>query len=447
MKSTFQLRMGRQSAGMWFNIAMLLWLIVGAYLEIPLPVGANYIPGIMMVLAAPVLMVRCMRTIVKNDIVFIGGFFLLTALSIIASPGWEFIGDKIKSSVQICFSCCLMLLILKSCEKMSPRALYWCFCLSSVTIASGLLLEFFSPGLKQICSSIRDVLYAAENTGFNYSLYDNLARDIAMVGRDRASFLTTEPSAAAEGVFILSNCCLVLRRDPLAVVLFAFSNFAAFFTTGSPVAVASLGGGLLTLVTFDLWRKPMVLILGCLLLCMGFAIPQARDIFAGQLQRFQGGMDELGEQSIYSRIGFPYMKALPSVVERAPVFGVGVGGKKVLVEWSDDSHAIVTDEYSVGTNALVRVFLFYGLLGGVLFFSIAYIYLKRLRIRHLVLLAGIWCFYANTTGALESPRFWTYNAFLIAAFHCASRTPLRRSIRNRQDAASMDFKAMPQACV
>jgi len=409
--------------------------------------GANYIPAIMLVLAAPVLMIRFLPTIVKSDIMFIGGFFLITAMSVIASPGWEFLGDKLKSSLQICFSCCLMLLILKLCAKTGPKALYWCFCFSSVTIAIGLLLEFFSPALKQLFNNIREVLYAAENTGFNYSLYDNLARDISMVGRDRASFLTTEPSAAAEGVFILSNCCLILRRDFVAVVLFAFANFAAFFTTGSPVAIASLGGGLLTLATFDLWRKPMILILGCVLLCIGFAIPQARDIVAGQIERFQGGVDELGEQSIYSRIGFPYMKALPSMVERAPIFGVGVGGKKVLVEWSDDARASLTDEFSVGTNALVRIFLFYGLLGGVLVFLIVYIYLKRLNIKHLALLAGIWCFYANTTGALEAPRFWTYNAFLIGAFYCAARQPALRRIRKLNNAPPAGFKAMPQACV
>ena len=138
------------------------------------------------------------------------------------------------------------------------------------------------------------------------------------------------------------------------------------------------------------------------------------------------GIDEYGEQSIYSRIGIPYLRALPKVIDRAPVFGVGVGGKRVLTDWADDSRADESEEWSVGTNAFVRVFLFYGLLGGLVYFWLFYRYLKANRIRYLVLFAGVWCVFANTTGALESPRFWTYTGFLVSAFWWRSQVPARR---------------------
>jgi hypothetical protein len=385
-----------------------------------------------------------MQKISKNDLVFVGCFFLLTLLSIVLSPGWDFIGDKLKSSVQIIFSCCLMVLMVKLCEETGSKALYWCCCISSATIATGLLLEFYIPVLKQLFNDVRGVLYAAENTGYSYNLYDNLARDISMVGRDRASFLTTEPSVAAEGIYILSNCCLIMRRNPFTIVLFAFVNFAALFTTGSPIVVASLIGGLLTMVCFDLWRKPLILVLSCLLIGIGCTIPQARDIFSSQIERFEGGVDELGEQSIYCRIGFPYFKALPTVLERAPLFGVGVGGKKMLVQWSDDFRADLNDEFSVGTNALVRIFLFYGAFGGALLFVTVYVYLKRIHVSHLALLTGIWGFYANTTGALESPRFWAYTALLIAAFRCTSSSASSGSVRKEIRTKPLSYEPISQ---
>jgi hypothetical protein len=444
MKSSLHIQASRKNVANLVNIALLMWMILGVYLEIPLPLGRAYIPAILLVLTAPFLAVRFVRKIGKTDFVFVGCFFLLTVLSIALSPGWDFIGDKLKSSVQIMFSCCLMVLMVKLCEGTGSKALYWCFCISAVTIAVGLLLEFFIPGLKQLFNNIREVIYAAENTGYSYNLYDNLTRDISMVGRDRASFLTTEPSVAAEGIYILSNCCLIIRRNPFTIVLFAFVNFAALFTTGSPIVVASLLGGLLTMICFDLWRKPVLLVLGCVLLGMGFAIPQVRDIFSRQIERFEGGVDELGEQSIYCRIGFPYFQALPTVLERAPLFGVGVGGKKLLVQWSDDSRADLNDEFSVGTNALVRIFLFYGAFGGALFFVTVYIYLKRIHVTQLALLAGIWGFYANTTGALESPRFWAYTALLIAAFRCASSLVFTGSVRKEIKAEPLRYEPVSQ---
>jgi hypothetical protein len=123
---------------------------------------------------------------------------------------------------------------------------------------------------------------------------------------------------------------------------------------------------------------------------------------------------------------------------------VGVGGKKMLVQWSDDFRADLNDEFSVGTNALVRIFLFYGAFGGALLFVTVYVYLKRIHVSHLALLTGIWGFYANTTGALESPRFWAYTALLIAAFRCTSSSASSGSVRKEIRTKPLSYEPISQ---
>jgi len=219
---------------------------------------------------------------------------------------------------------------------------------------------------------------------------------------------------------VFSICCLILRQDTRTIAIFAYTNFCAFLTTGSPVSLLSMIAGITALIRFNLWRKPIVLIIGALLLLSSFAIPGTREVFNKQIERLSDGIDEYGDLSIYSRLGVPYLRALPDVVTKAPVFGVGEGGKEVLADWSTDTLAALSPEFSVGTNAFVLVFLYFGLVGGAAYYWLFYRYLKANRIRFLVLFAIIWAAYGHTTGALESPRFWTNTGFLVSAFWCRS---------------------------
>jgi len=397
-------------------MGLMIWTLVGAYLELPLILGEGYIPGIMLVLAAPVMAVLVRRDIERRDLLFFASLASLAVVSIIFSPGLEFLSAKLKGAVQLLFSCGLMMLLVKASRRINAAVLYWCFVVAALVIGSGLLLEFFVPAVKDLNDDARERLYSAGDSGFGYAIYENTERDEAMVGRDRATFFTTEPSAAAEGIMVFSICCLILRQDSLTIAVFAYANFCAFLTTGSPVIPLSMAAGFIALVRFNLLRKPVVLILGASLMILTLAVPGVREVLSKQTERLIDGIDEYGDLSIFSRVGVPYFRALPTVAAKSPVFGVGVGGKEILDAWRTDNLRWGSLEFAVGTNAFVLVFLYFGLVGGSIYYWLFYRYFKAIGIRYLVLFAIVWAAYGNTTGALESPRFWAYTGFLVSAF-------------------------------
>jgi hypothetical protein len=419
----------------WAGIALTAWLMVGAYLEFPLVLGRFYVPGIMLVLIAPVMAVLFRHDIKRSDLQFFTLFVLLSLASIAFSPGTQFLFNKLKGAAQLFFSCGLMILIFKSYKRTGGTTLYWCCVIAALGIGSGMLLEFFVPAVKAVNDQLRGRLYDAGDSGFGFGIYDNTHRDEDMVGRDRATFLTSEPSCAAEGVMIFSICCLILRQDTRTIAVFAYANFCAFLTTGSPIIPLSLLTGFAALVRFNLWRKPIILILGACILAFSFTVPRVREVLDRQIERLSLGIDEYGDLSIYSRIGVPYLRALPNVARKAPIFGVGVGGKQMLDAWSTDILAENNPEFSVGTNAFVLVFLYFGLIGGTIYYWLVYRYVKSNRIRYPILFAIVWAAYGHTGGAIEAPRFWTYTGFLVSAFWCRSQSSSQMPGRLRPPAA------------
>jgi hypothetical protein len=416
----------------WYEVALLIWVMIGAYLEVPLVLGENYIPGIMLVAIAPVLAFFLWRDFKRSDFIFFGSFVLLTLASIALSPGFDFLFDKLKGAAQLFFSCGLMLLLLKAVKRTDGTTLYWCSAIAALTIGTGMAVEFFVPAAKSINDQIRTEIYSAGNSSFSYGIYENATRDEGMVGKDRATFLTSEPSCAAEGIMIFSICCLILRQDTPTIAIFIYANFCAFVTTGSPVIPLSVLAGLMSLLRFNLWRKPILLILGASLLVFSVTVPRVREVLDKQIERLSDGIDEYGDLSIYSRLGVPYLRALPTVVNRAPIFGVGEGGKNVLAEWSTDSLVGISPEFAVGTNSFVLVFLYFGLVGGTAYYFLFYSYLRANQIRFRFLFGIIWAAYGHTNGALESPRFWAYTGLLISAFWCRSVWPPRSLLRTLQ---------------
>jgi hypothetical protein len=135
------------------------------------------------------------------------------------------------------------------------------------------------------------------------------------------------------------------------------------------------------------------------------------------------GMTEqaTGELEIRSenvRAVIPWV-ALVNTWSQWPVFGVGVGGKEMVVVESGMSEAAANYQRAIGANAVAQVGIYLGLLGGACFIWLLVREASDTGARRLGLMLAIVFLFSMLMGGLDSFRYWGHIALLWGALAIA----------------------------
>ena len=124
----------------------------------------------------------------------------------------------------------------------------------------------------------------------------------------------------------------------------------------------------------------------------------------------------LDTTSMNLRVIFPYV-TLVNVWSRWPLFGVGIGGKEVILDrmFSGVDNPLL----AIGTSATAEFGTFLGLLGGAWFIWLLLMQASQTGAQRLGLMLVIGALLSQLQGGMESFRYWGFIALLWGALAVA----------------------------
>ena len=93
------------------------------------------------------------------------------------------------------------------------------------------------------------------------------------------------------------------------------------------------------------------------------------------------------------------------VLQRSPLFGVGISGKEIIESYS---RLQIDPKYALGNNVLAALVTYLGLGGAALFGKALFDYWRRAGVGNIALLVVLILALSQTMGGFETPRFWSY---------------------------------------
>lgn len=404
----------RRPATQYWIFPLLVWVVLNGYLEIPLVLSGFEVPGFLVVSIFPFFWGSLRRFLTKTDMQFVWLLGGVALLSVFLVPNYDDLLSRVKGFAQFSFSIAIFVLVVRAHlllgrDKLSKLYFWISICLFAFTV-----LERFTA-FSEVSNVFRNAVYVG-----GYIPYDGDERDLNLAGFIRPKVFTSEPSLLGLGFAVFTSCFFMTGAGRSRRVLLALASLAQWQLSGTPVALV----GLLVLVITFVGRRTGVLssiagLAAVVLVVLGSsALFSDSAVFSSLLDRFdvqrlsvaEAGASRDNESSERLRLVYPYVSAIDAISAN-PIFGLGVGGKRSLGEYSS-----FTNDYSiaVGNNAFATVFIYFGLVGGGLFFYIFSSYLRRVKAG--VLLVGVSAFVVmHAMGGLETPRLWIYLGCLAGA--------------------------------
>lgn len=415
--------------------ALFVCFLLSLYTEVPLVLSSesasSLFPGVLIIpsfvtvlILVPLLGTILWNTIYKYEVKFVFAIFAVLCLSAVASPGINFVDQKILGMIQTVVSITAGVILVALSDRLDAKRIARIFCVLTVIIVAGSVLEVLGV-LRAVSDAFRNVAYT--QVGLDI-FYDADARDIGITGFPRPKLFTAEPSHVSKGFLVFANCWLLLayrRRNVVAVLLM---TFAMFVMMGSPVILLS-GMASIALVLFSERRVVRAVPVALILLLVASAtlllFPTVVENIVG---RFQQTLDVgfaneslLASDSIGLRLVLPAI-ALVDVLRGSPLFGVGISGKEVI----EDFYRVPVSSLTAVGNSFATYFMYLGVVGATLFAFAFRTYLRRSKIDQILLLIVMIVALSMSMGGFETPRFWGYIFIFVAAMK--KRSQLRRTI-------------------
>jgi hypothetical protein len=400
--------------------------MVAIYVDVSLRISTSFVlPNTFVLLVLmPILALMYYRRIYKYEAAFVGKIFLVLLLSVLLSPGLDFIDQKLLSLVQMMTAITGGVLLLKLLNDLQRRWVARVLLALSVVLVAGTFLEV-SGVLGTVSDSFRAVVFKHSGSSFN-QFYESGERDLGLTGFTRPKFFTAEPSYLAIGFFAFINSWLILAYSRKGLFVACLGTLVMFGLTGSPVLVLSLAVSLMIVLYGEPGLTSLVPI--CALACtVGLGLVYAQpEVFTNFLERVSGSYENLSSSSTTSsenrRLVFPYI-TLVDVIREAPLFGVGVGGKEVIERYSS---LPVDPSTALGNNVLASFFVSFGLVGSFLFIKFTFDYWRRAKVGRIALLVVFIFALSQTMGGPETIKFWGY-VFLFVGVVKKSSVPDERT--------------------
>jgi hypothetical protein len=285
-----------------------------------------------------------------------------------------------------------------------------------ILILFGTFLELFTD-FKDISDDFR------ENV-FKGNLYDADLRDIYFYGMIRPKLFTEEPSHVAKFyilclfvwfslseakfryilMFIFTMLGIVMIRSHLILIIIPISIIVeAFFRKKVRLRLKNKYNGLVIDKSFAI---TIIVVSIIMILFINIIIDKrVKQIIQGD------------DDSFKVRFTGPIIIAV-EVLKKYPLWGAGISGKEAIEEIIDNVYYSLDVKYysiySFSTNIIMSYFIYFGLLGGILFGIGLYVFIKRLKIPMIKLTFIIFVMFSQTMGGLVSMRPWGY-LFIISA--------------------------------
>jgi hypothetical protein len=402
-----------------YRAILLVTLALTTYLYIPLASGGRLlVPSFPTVALMPLLYLTVRRNISKTDEFFLPKIAFVLILSIAFSPGYIYVTEKFLSLAQLVLALAVTVMTVRLMQQLRrevvERALLvlWCLLLlGSVLEVTGLIREF--------SDTFREWAYEGI-----FTLYERDARDINFVGWARPKLFATEPSAVSKMFIVSINSWLLIRVTGKKAAIVAGATGVMFLIMGSPMFVVSVAITLAILIWDQRasFRTRVATVFGALIVSVLFLVffgGSALSTVSERLDRIgtTTSSGEIQHRSENIRAVIPWIN-LVNTWSRWPLFGAGIGGKEVVVEYSPfrDRGSLNT---AIGSNAAAQVGIYLGLLGGAWFVWLLLMQALHTGMRRLGLMLVLVFLFSTLMGGIESFRYWGHIALLWGALAVA----------------------------
>ena len=414
-----------------FRAALLVLLSLAAYLYLPLMSGGRLlVPSFPTMLLMPVLFLAVYKDLSKTDQVFLPKISFVLILSIALSPGYIYITEKFLSFAQMFLAIAVTVMTVRLMHQLRREVLERALLAVWALLLVGSVLEV-AGFTRELSDAFREWAY-----GGMYTLYDGDARDISFVGWARPKVFATEPSAVTKMFIVAVNAWLLVRVTGMKTAVVAAATGVMFMLMGSPMYVVS---GAITLAIL-IWnsevsmRVRVATILGAMIVGVSFLA-----FFGGSaLETVTERIDRIGDttasgeievRSENARALFPWIN-LGHTLTRYPLFGVGIGGKEVILEFSPFADRASVN-VAIGGNAVAHLGTYLGLLGGAWFVWLLMKHASHTGVQRIGLLMILIFLFAMLMGSIESFRFWGHITLFwgaLAVADSASKSRAREQV-------------------
>lgn len=388
-----------------------IFLLVNMYLEIPLVLSTTTsIFAFPVISLIPLLFYVCNLRVRRSEFLIISTLYAVTTLSVVVANRFNNTSFYILKIIQFFVSIITGIITYKITIKVDRKFKRKFLLATIIVLVLGFMFETNNfLYIKDLSDLFREYVYSDSA----YGVYNAENRDIAIAGFERPKFFTSEPSLAAIGYFIFSSGFLLVNKNYIYFWLVLLLDILCVVYTGSPVALLTFIAWIWVLNLKSYINWPVTLTIGSSVLIFLVIVLSPQFLIGGIVARL---LEETinPDTSLYSRLYVPYVEALPTAIRYNFLFGVGYAGKDLLTAISN---MVVFDndyQFILGSNAFVRFFIFFGLLGmGIILFAF-FRFLKSEGIKNYSTILVLWFLFGQMMGAMETPRYWMYLFFLIA---------------------------------
>jgi len=411
----------RKSARLALALLGFVYLLMGAYIEPPLPIGDGWIlPSFATVLALPVLLLVMLGTLRRRDIVLLASVAGLLLVSAVLSPGLEWIREKVLGLAQTLVAMVGGLLLFKLAEFLPVPVLRRVLAVGWVLLLVAATLEVVGV-LRPAVVAFGEAVY---HTG-GYQFYSADLRDIELLGFARPKVFTSEPSLVAIAFYVLLTGWLALRVTLLRLLVAIAAATVMLSLVGSPVLLIAVP--VLCLIYARLGPRDMltlalavVVVAGAVLL-LPLLIPGVVERLAERLDAAVTNAATLAPTSENLRLVIPAVTTV-DVLTASPLLGVGISGKEVMGQFSALPGVDFAGDTQFG-NAFALFLCYLGLAGAALFVGILRRWLRESGVRYGGLCTVVVIGLSQAMGGFETPRFWAYIFLVLAVYRAASPSP------------------------
>lgn len=342
---------------------------------------------------------------------------VITFIGIIFSDQMsEYFVERFKGFVQLFYSIIISFVFYLNLKKWKPRAVCSLFLVFIILILIGTFFEIFTD-FKEVSDNFREKI-------FKGNLYDADLRDIYFYGMIRPKLFTEEPSHVAKFYLICLFVWFSLSENKVRYIIMLLFTVLGIVLIRSHLVLIIIP---ITIIVEAFYRKKVkfyvqnkykvlavdksfaiLVILVAIILILSINI-----IIDKRVNQIISGDDE----SFKIRFTGPIIIAF-EVLKKYPLLGAGISGKEAIEEIINNVYYKIDVKYfsvySFSTNIIMSFFIYYGVLGGILFGFGIYIFIKRQKIEQIKYLFIIFIMYSQTMGGFVSMRPWGY-LFIIAA--------------------------------
>ncbi len=395
--------------------------LAGIYLgiEVQLP-GGTPLPATVAGAAGLLLALPALAQLPAGHAVAGISLVLVAAVSILAAGDLALLPERFKGFTQLAYSILIGYAFFAAIVRLRRDRLAAFFLALTLALLAGSALETHWPAFKAASDAFREAVHAS-------GVYANDLRDLDLYGRVRPKLFTSEPSFLAFGYTLFAFAWYVLSTMRGKTLAFIALLAAGFVLIRGPALVL----GILLVPIYEVFLASRVDSRGgrrldgtraliAILVAGGLAGLLALagwEVLAPRIDDIASGRDA----SFFGRIVAPAIIALETV-GRHPVAGVGLTGWEALdrdvAQLYFTTNLLALDAHFDGTaHALTNYFwsmwIFLGLVFGILMLGAASWLLRALGVPSLLFCWTVWILFGQAVGNFVSPRCWT--VFFLAA--------------------------------